>query len=194
MKIDVPENIRGLIFDCDGTLVDSMPLHAKAWEHAITTAGGIWDFDFIFSKRGMMDRDIVRLYNERFNTSLDYDEIAESKHAYFREHNTQVKPVPHVVEIAWRYHKKLPMAVASGSRKQDVFFQLDSLKIRELFDVILTADDGIRPKPAPDIFLEAAKRINIPPEFCQVFEDGDLGLKAALTAGMHATDIRYTAN
>jgi HAD superfamily hydrolase (TIGR01509 family) len=191
MKISVPENIKGLIFDCDGTLVDSMPLHAKAWEHAITSAGAVWDFDFIFSKRGMMDRDIVRLYNERFSTSLDYDSVAESKHAYFRKYNTHVKPVPHVIDIAKRYHKVLPMAVASGSRKEDVHYQLDQLNIKGLFDTILTADDKIKPKPAPDIFLEAAKRINVPPEFCQVFEDGDLGLKAALTAGMHATDIRF---
>jgi HAD superfamily hydrolase (TIGR01509 family) len=82
------------------------------------------------------------------------------------------------------------MAVASGSRKEDVHFQLDRLQIRDFFNVILTADDNIKPKPAPDIFLEAAKRMNVQPELCQVFEDGDLGLKAAKNAGMLATDIR----
>jgi HAD superfamily hydrolase (TIGR01509 family) len=194
MEINVPEKIRGLIFDCDGTLVDSMPLHAKAWEYAITNAGGKWDFDFIFSKKGMMDKDIVRLYNEHFAASLDPEEIAMSKHKFFREHNKEVKPIEPVMDVVKRYHKILPLAVASGSRKEDVHFQLDRLQIKDLFDVILTADDNIKPKPAPDIFIEAAKRINVPPGLCQVFEDGDLGLKAARTAGMLATDVRTTDN
>jgi beta-phosphoglucomutase-like phosphatase (HAD superfamily) len=86
MKIDVPERIKGLIFDCDGTIVDSMPLHTKAWEYAFTSAGAKWNFDFIFSKRGMMDKDIVRSYNEHFSTTLDYDENTIIKYCRWQSH------------------------------------------------------------------------------------------------------------
>jgi HAD superfamily hydrolase (TIGR01509 family) len=94
------------------------------------------------------------------------------------------------VDIVLYYKEKLPMAVASGSSRENVDSQLESLGIRTLFKVIFTADDDVKPKPAPDIFLEASKQIGIPPAYCQVFEDGDLGLEAAKKAGMIATDVR----
>ena len=65
--IEVPNHIEGLIFDCDGTLVDSMPLHMRAWEHAVTTAGAKWDYEFFFSKKGMPGKDIINLYNQQFH-------------------------------------------------------------------------------------------------------------------------------
>jgi HAD superfamily hydrolase (TIGR01509 family) len=94
------------------------------------------------------------------------------------------------VDIVLHYKDILPMAVASGGTLENVEMQLQSLGIRTLFKAIVTADDNVRPKPAPDIFLEAAKLIGILPEYCQVFEDGDLGLEAAKKAGMVATDVR----
>jgi len=99
-------------------------------------------------------------------------------------------PIQPIMDIVLRYKGKLPMAVASGSFKENVDIQLDGLGIRSFFKAIVTADDNVRPKPAPDIFLEAAKRIDISPEYCQVFEDGDLGLEAAKKGGMVATDVR----
>jgi HAD superfamily hydrolase (TIGR01509 family) len=189
-KIEVPEYIKGLIFDCDGTLIDSMPLHMKAWEHVITKGGGAWDYEFFFSKKGTPEERLVDLYNRRFEKDLDPAETVRAKHEFFRSFAAELKPIPHVLEIVDRCHGKMPMAVASGGVRDIVNFELDALGIRDFFETILTADDKIKPKPAPDIFLEAAQRLGVEPACCQVFEDGDLGLEAARVAGMLPTDVR----
>jgi HAD superfamily hydrolase (TIGR01509 family) len=188
--IEVPDFIEGLIFDCDGTLVDSMPFHMKAWEHVIISNGGTWDFDFFNSKKGMPEEAIVGLYNAQFSTRLDPVETVKEKHQFFRAHALEFKPIPYVLDVVHRYHGTLPMAVVSGGVREIVCLELEALHIEDRFLAILTADDDIKPKPAPDIFLEAAKRIGIAPEHCQAFEDGDLGLVAARLAGMLATDVR----
>ncbi|MEJ2247694.1 MAG: HAD-IA family hydrolase [Acidobacteriota bacterium] len=189
-KIEVPEFIKGLIFDCDGTLVDSMPFHMNAWEHAIRFMGQTWHSDFFVSRKGMPEESIVVQFNEQFSANLDPVHTVQVKHDYFRQHAARFKPIPSVLSIARKYAGVLPMAVASGGVRENVMLELETLSIRSLFQAILTADDDIRPKPAPDIFLEAAKRIGVPPEYCQVFEDGNLGLQAAREAGMLPTDVR----
>jgi beta-phosphoglucomutase-like phosphatase (HAD superfamily) len=188
--IKVPEFIKGLIFDCDGTLVDSMPLHMKAWEHAIATVGGFWEPMFFSSKRGMPERDIIQLYNAHYLTRFDPVETLRIKHQFFHENAADFQPIPRVVNVAHAYHGILPMAVASGGIREIVHLELDAINLRGFFKEILTADDGIKPKPAPDLFLEAARRLGIAPEYCQVFEDGELGLEAARLAGMLPTDVR----
>jgi len=189
-KIDVPGYIKGLIFDCDGTLVDSMPLHMKAWEQAIKEKGGLWDHEFFMSQRGMPEEDIVVLYNDRFSFAFNPSNTVKAKHRIFRAHAAEFKPIPHVVDIVLQYQGRLPMAIASGGVRENVELELEAIHIRRFFNTILTADDDIKPKPAPDIFLEAAQRMGIAPKHCQVFEDGDLGLDAARAAGMLPTDIR----
>jgi len=188
--IKVPDYIKGLIFDCDGTLVDSMPLHWEAWRKAIELKGGIWRPDFFSSTKGMPEENIVALYNERFRMNLDPVDTVRIKHGLFRSQSGRFKPILHVLDVVRRYNDVLPMAVASGGVRENVTLELEALGIQEIFQVILTADDDVRPKPDPDIFLEAAKRMDISPEHCQVFEDGDLGLQAARSAGMLSTDIR----
>lgn len=189
-QIAVPGFIKGLIFDCDGTLVDSMPLHMQAWEFAIKCEGGVWQYDFIFSLKGMKGRDIVEAYNREFGLSLDPAKIASIKQLYFLEHYTEAAPIEPVIDIVRRYHGILPMAVASGGSRVNVHRELEHAGLIEFFPIILTADDDVPPKPAPDIFLEAARLINVAPTECQVFEDGDMGLDAARAAGMLATDVR----
>jgi beta-phosphoglucomutase-like phosphatase (HAD superfamily) len=189
-RIEIPGYIQGFIFDCDGTLVDSMPLHMRAWEHVITTQGGKWDYDFFFSRKGMPEEDIVIAYSQQFGHSLDAARTVKTKHEYFYSRLGELRPISYVVEIAQKYYGLFPMAVASGGTKKTVELELETLNIMKYFPIILTADDAIKPKPAPDIFLEAARRMNVAPECCQVFEDGDLGLEAARLAGMLPTDIR----
>jgi beta-phosphoglucomutase-like phosphatase (HAD superfamily) len=189
-KIVVPGYIKGLIFDCDGTLVDSMPLHWSAWEKAVVLKGGVWRPEFFSSTKGMPEEDIVVLYNERFSLDLDPVDTVRIKHEYFRSHASRLRPVLPVLDVVHRYGDRVPMAVASGGVRENVMLELEALNIRHFFQAILTADDDVRPKPSPDIFLEAAKRIGVSPGDCQVFEDGDLGLEAARAAGMLPTDIR----
>ncbi len=188
--IEVPEYIKGLIFDCDGTLVDSMPLHMNAWKYAVIKEGAVWDYDFFFSKKGMPGKDIIKSYNQHFAKKLSFAETMRVKQGHFHRHRKDFQPIQPVVDIVVRYKDKLPMAVASGGISENVHIQLEALGIKDYFDVILTADDDIKPKPSPDIFLEAAARLGVSPNLCQVFEDGDLGLEAAKMAGMLATDVR----
>jgi HAD superfamily hydrolase (TIGR01509 family) len=189
--IEVPEYIKGLKFDCDGTLVDSMPLHMKAWEHAITQADGEWNYDFIFSKKGMQGKDILALYNKSFGMDLDIEYTARVKQEYFHKNCAEMKPIDAVVDVVRRYASRLPMAIASGGSRENVLLSLDLIGIRQYFATIITADDkDVQPKPSPEIFWEAARRINIDLQLCQVFEDGDIGLEAARNAGMLATNIR----
>jgi HAD superfamily hydrolase (TIGR01509 family) len=191
-RIEVPKYIGGLIFDCDGTLVDSMPRHMNAWERTITSHGGKWEPEFFVTKKGMPEERIVGLYNRHYGVSFDPAETVRAKHAFFRAHPGGFKPIPHVIDVVRRYRGILPMAVASGGVRDNVDLELRALGIQECFQAIVTADDDIQPKPSPEIFLEAARQIGVAPELCQVFEDGDLGLEAARKAGMLATDIRLT--
>ncbi len=186
----VPGFVKGLIFDCDGTLVDSMPLHMLAWEDAVTAQGCRWDYSYFYSKKGMPDKEIIELYNSQHESQLDFRRTTQRKNKYFHNRADQLKAVQPVVDIVLRYNNILPMAVASGSTKANVEFQLKTIGVLQYFDAVVTADDGIRPKPSPDIFIEAAKRLVFAPTECQVFEDADLGLEAARGAGMLATDVR----
>ena len=188
--IPVPDDIKGLIFDCDGTLVDSMPLHMKAWKEAVHSFGANFDPEFFFSKKGMRSKDIVAQFSLQSGKPLNGADVVRLKDNFFLQHIADVMPLPIVVDVVRRYHKILPMAVASGGGREIVERELQVTGIVNFFDVILTADDPFKPKPFPDLFLEAARKIGVQPSLCQVFEDGDLGLQAAENAGMLATDIR----
>jgi len=189
-RIEVPDHVKGLIFDCDGTLVDSMPLHMEAWGDALQRFGALFDYDFFFSKKGMKEEEIVALYNTRYHAHLDPKEIVEAKHVYFWRHIHGVKPIEEVVDVALRYKALLPMAIVSGGTRKSIREELHVIGIQDLFQTILTGDDPFKQKPAPDMFLEAARRIAVPPVQCLVFEDGDLGLEGARNAGMNVFDVR----
>ena len=167
-----------------------MPLHMKAWKETIESFGEAYDDDFFFSRKGMRDADIVSEFNSRFGTVLDAAGVGRAKDLWFANHVGTVAPVSPVLDVVRRYHSVLPMAVVSGSAREIVEKELKVIGAAHFFDVILTADDPFRPKPAPDLFFEAARRIGVQPALCQVFEDGDIGLQAAKNAGMIATDIR----
>lgn len=188
--IVIPENVKGLIFDCDGTLVDSMPLHMKAWEYAMNKFNSVFDYDFFFSPKGMDEKKIIEMYNLKYKTILDPVETVKVKHEYYRDHISAVRAITPIVSLVKKYKNILPMAVGSGSIKEFVYAQLKTVGIFECFTVILTANDPIKPKPEPDIFLEAAKHLHVEPEDCLVFEDGDPGIGAAQKAGMMVIDVR----
>jgi len=189
-QIEIPAHIQALIFDCDGTLVDSMPLHMQAWQAAFAQFDTSCDEDFLFSLKGMKEVEIVKTYNQKFGTRLDPGRVVKNKHRIFLKEIQNVKAIDVVAEIARHFYRKKPLAVVSGSLKTIVYKELKMVGLFNLFDVILTADDPFKPKPDPDIFLAAAKRLNINAEHCQVFEDGDPGLEAAKRAGMITTDVR----
>ncbi len=183
---------RALIFDCDGTLADTMPQHWKAWQEVTARHGIHFPEDRFYSLGGVPTRDIVRMIATEQGRS-DIDPLAfakEKEEAYFRyfEH---IGPVEEVVAIAREHRGKLPMAVASGGSRTAITKVLTHLHIVDWFGAIVTNEDVVNQKPAPDIFLEAARRLDVPPQFCRAYEDTDLGMDAIRAAGMDAVDIRH---
>jgi beta-phosphoglucomutase-like phosphatase (HAD superfamily) len=181
---------KGLIFDCDGTLADTMPLHWRVW----STLAAKHNFDFpedrFYSFGGVPTRDILKTLAEEQDLPLDYLAIAREKEAGYVPLIAQVEPINAVVGIARENFGRLPMAVASGGSRRVIEQVLQHLNIRQLFAAVVTNEDVQRQKPAPDIFLEAARRIGVPPQLCRAYEDTDLGLKAIRAAGMDAVDVR----
>ncbi len=188
--IPVDENAKGLIFDCDGTLADTMGFHMEAWHETFTKFGKTCPEAFLIPLKGMKEKHIIELFNEKYEDNVDCQKFLEEKHDRFRSKLKEVKPIEHVVDIVKRFYEKLPMAVVSGGTRINVLLTLEAIGLDGLFDAILTADDHVKPKPFPDILIEAAWQLKLHPSDCQVFEDGELGLKAARDAGMIATDIR----
>lgn len=182
--------IRGLIFDCDGTLADTMPLHWRAWR-AITQRHRL-DFpeDRFYALGGVPTRDILQMLSLEQGVAIDHLAVAHEKEVEYLPLIAQVEPVNAVVGVAREHHGKIPMAVASGGTRKIITQVLEHLGIVRLFDAIVTSEDVTRQKPAPDIFLEAARRIGVPPKYCRAYEDTELGLQAIKAAGMEAVDVR----
>jgi len=181
---------RGLIFDCDGTLADTMPLHWRAW-HLITQRYGLhFPEDRFYSLGGVPARDILKLLAQEQGRSLDHIAVAHEKEETYLATLAEIEPIHAVVDIARAHAGRIPMAVASGGTEKIINLVLERLEIRHLFKAVVTSEMVTNQKPAPDIFLEAARRIGVPAESCRAYEDTDLGLRAIRAAGMEAVDVR----
>jgi HAD superfamily hydrolase (TIGR01509 family) len=181
---------KGIIFDCDGTLVDSMALHMQAWKHAFIKHNVKYNEPFLSSLKGMKESEIISKYNSAFNTKLIPAEVVADKHIFFKEHIDNIKPIDKIVLVAINNFGRKPMAVVSGSVAEIVHKELKIIGIFNLFNTIISANDPFKPKPNPECFLEAANRLKIDPRDMVVFEDGDAGLIAAQKAGMQIIDVR----
>lgn len=186
----IPNHIKGLVFDCDGTIADTMPLHYKAWVVAMGEHGVDFPEALFYEMAGIPTPRIIEILNQRHGHSMPVDQTAQRKDALFEEMIPQVSVIEPVVKLVRQYAGKLPMVVATGGSRGVVTKTLSALNLLEYFQTLVTADDVKHGKPAPDIFLEAARRIGVPPEQCCGFEDADLGLQAIRSAGMMAIDIR----
>lgn len=191
MKFTVDPDTQGLIFDSDGTLVDTMPLHYLAWQETVQPEGAHFPEQLFYDLAGVPSDRITEILNEKFGYQLDPQETAEKKEELFlHKYLPQARPIPSVVEIAKAYKGKLPMAVATGGIPAVVNLALKAIGMENFFDTIVTSQDVANGKPAPDTFLEAARRLNVDSEYCVVFEDSDLGLEGARRAGMTPVDVR----
>ncbi|WP_425400570.1 HAD family hydrolase [Aeoliella sp.] len=188
--LPIPEDTTALLFDCDGTLADTMTLHYEAWHETLLLHGVDCPRSFIDEHAGVPTDLIVEHVNARWGTSLDPHAITEEKENRFREVLHLTEPIEEVLATAHAYHGKLPMAVVSGGPLDVVSATLVAIHAFDLFPVMVTASDPVAPKPSPDIFLEAAKQLGVDPAKCHVFEDGDPGIVAAKAAGMTFTDVR----
>jgi len=198
MLYDIKPGIKGLIFDLDGTLADTMPYHFRGWRHACQKFGCDIDKDFLRKHTGtpgwIIADEILKKCN--LDGNVTRDQIMNEKLIEFYKDQHLVKPILPVVEIVKKYFGILPMAVGTGGHREAVERTLDITDLRKYFDIVITANDVENFKPHPETFIKCAAIMNIEPEFIEVFEDGDLGIEAALNAGMQVTDVRswYDSN
>jgi beta-phosphoglucomutase family hydrolase len=188
--LEIPPHVRGLVFDCDGTIADTMPLHYQAWTLALKEHGKDFSEAMFYEMAGIPTRRIFEILNEKHHYNLPIDECTERKEQLFTQLIPQVVAIEPVVELVHQFTGKLPMAVATGGTRSICLKTLQALGIEGLFQALVTADDVVHGKPSPDIFLEAARQLGVLPGLCCAFEDAELGLQAARAAGMLVIDIR----
>jgi beta-phosphoglucomutase family hydrolase len=192
MLYDIKPNIKGLIFDLDGTLADTMPYHYQAWFTTCKKFGLSIDQEFLKTHTGSPAWIIADLVLEKDNLmgKISANEIIEEKMKNFHDLQPFVKPIEPVVDIVKKYYGKLPMAVGTGGHRSAVERTLELTGLRQYFDIVITANDVEKYKPHPETFLKCAEKMNVAPRFIEVFEDGELGFEAAKAAGMQITDVR----
>jgi HAD superfamily hydrolase (TIGR01509 family) len=179
-----------LIFDCDGTLADTMPAHYRAWVAVLEPHGIPFPEERFYALGGTPTREIVRILAADAGKTVDVPSMVRAKEDAFLVQIAEVVPIPRVVEIARAGRGVLPMAVASGGQRRIVERTLGQIGVLDWFGALVTAEDTVRHKPDPDLFLEAARRLGVAPETCTVYEDADLGIEAARRAGMKFVDVR----
>jgi HAD superfamily hydrolase (TIGR01509 family) len=189
-KLTLPAGaFKAYLFDCDGTIADSMPLHYVAWKRAL----GEWGCEFpestFYAWGGRPVVEIIQSLNEQHGLKMPVQAVAARKEAYYYEILPQLEAVPEVVEHIEAQHGVIPFAVVSGSTRESVTESLRTLKLLDRFEALVCAGDYTNGKPHPEAFLMAAEWLGIAPEACLVFEDTEMGIAAATAAGMASVKV-----
>jgi HAD superfamily hydrolase (TIGR01509 family) len=187
MNLKLPAGeFRAYLFDCDGTIADSMPLHYKAWKRALAEYGGTYDEDLFYSWGGKPVRKIIADLNEMQGLNMPVNVLAARKESFYHAQLPELKGIPDVIEHIEAMHGRIPFAVVSGSRRQTVVGSLTALNLLDKFDILVCAEDYTHGKPSPEGFLLGASKLGVAPQHCLVFEDTELGIQAATAAGMQS--------
>ncbi len=194
MEMQVSPRAKALIFDLDGTLSDSLPVHISTWNSLGETFGFIFENNILHEMTGMPTIAFARRLVAENKLAISPEELVKYKQAAFWNSVGLLKPIDLVVDIVKLNYGKIPMAVGTGASRKSAMLQLDTLGLTKYFHAIVTADDVTNHKPHPDTFLKCAELMGVDPSNCQVFEDGILGMQAARTAGMMVTDVRPYIN
>ena len=192
MRLDIPEgDFAGFIFDLDGTLLDTMPLHYRAWDEVMRRAGmaAPLDEELFYSLGGVPTRRVAELIAAHYGITVDPDRVFHEKEALFSDIQADAELIGPTVEFARRMAPTHPLAIASGGPRHIVRRSLEISGLAALFPVVVTSDDVERGKPSPDMFLLAAKLMQVPPGRCLVFEDAAPGIAAAKAAGMSLVTV-----
>ena len=185
MKLTIPTgDFKAYLFDCDGTIVDSMPLHFVAWGKALREWGCTFSEEQFYAWGGKPVDEIVEALNQAQGLNMPVNAVMLQKEGFYREMLTELKGVPEVLEHIEQSYGVIPFAVVSGSPRESVEASLDLLGIRDRFEVLVCQGEYAKGKPHPEPFLKAAALLGVEPEDCLVFEDADAGIAAATAAGM----------
>jgi HAD superfamily hydrolase (TIGR01509 family) len=190
MALYLPEGeFQAYLFDCDGTIADSMPLHYVAWQNALAAWNCHFPEKLFYDWGGFSVNEIVMLLNQKQGLQMPVEEVLQRKEEFYFNSLPNLKAVPEVLEHIHSSYGRIPFAVVSGSRRDSVTASLTSLGLIEKFEVLVCAGDYQRGKPDPEPFLLAAARLGVKPEACLVFEDTEMGIKSAESAGMSSVRV-----
>ncbi|MEM9415432.1 MAG: beta-phosphoglucomutase family hydrolase [Planctomycetota bacterium] len=179
-----------LIFDLDGTLADTMPVHFIVWQEVLSPHGLAFPEDRFYRCGGMPTWRIVEMLAAEQGKSVDVEQVVKAKYDGFFAHVDDVQPIDAVMAVALEHHGSMPLAVATGGKRAAADRTLAAIQATHLFDAVVTADDVAQHKPHPETFLRAAELLGVDPTRCRAYEDADPGIEAARAAGMAVVDVR----
>ena len=188
-NLEINPNAKGLIFDLDRTLADTMPIHFIAWRNAAAKYGVEFTPELFDKLAGIPLYPTVEKINEIFGTHIDPKEMGDIKETEFEANMHLTPEIKVVTDIVRKYHGKLPIAVGTGGSRRLALKTLDIIGLSGYFEVLVTSEDVKHYKPNPETFLKCAEQMGVAPADCEVFEDGILGIQAAQTAGMMVVDV-----
>jgi HAD superfamily hydrolase (TIGR01509 family) len=190
MKLPLPAgDFKAYLFDCDGTIVDSMPLHYIAWKTALAEWNCPFPEELFYSWGGKPVDEIISTLNVMNGLHMPVKQVGIRKEDLYFDLLPRLKAIPEVVEHIEAQQGRIPFAVVSGGRRNSVVRSLTAVNLLDRFQTIVGAEEYTKSKPAPDAFLIAAARLCVAPADCLVFEDTDLGIQAATAAGMASVRV-----
>ena len=187
--MEIDKRARGLIFDLDGTIADTMPVHFSVYRDILKDFGVDFTTEIFGTLAGIPAVGTFEHINRIYGLNINAEEMGHFKELEYEKRMHLMKPVDHVVEVIHAFYGRLPMAVGTGGYKRLAWKSLEILGLDHYFSILVSAEDVTRHKPDPETFLKCAGLMGVPPEYCQVFEDGELGMRAAESAGMMAVNI-----
>jgi beta-phosphoglucomutase family hydrolase len=188
-KLEIPADVKGLIFDLDGTIADTMPIHFLAWRNAAARYGIDFTSELFETLAGIPLYQTVEKLNELFSKNIDPKEMGDAKEAEYDENMYKAQPIEPVMDVIRTYHGKIPMAVGTGGGREISLKALRLMGVDKLINTLVSSEDVENHKPRPDTFLKCAELIGVRPKDCLVFEDGILGIQAAIEAGMRVVNV-----